>query len=166
MTDPLSNNNYGFYLDFPDVGHLVRRVEHQYSDIGFRKRIGQALIKINDFEDLINTSSAGTGQNISVNRTIDIGVANGFEFFFLDENESVQLNEGITKKELKFLDLVIFIHYRYLSKNSKRVASLRFDQFFLRIGFKGPVFTFFHVKGLLRTSPQELMQLILDAVHS
>ena len=166
MTDPLSNNNYGLYLDFPDVGHLIRRVEHQYSDTVFRKKIGQALIKINEFEDSINTSSAGTGQNISVNRTIDIGIANGLEFFFLDENESVQLNKGITKKELKFLDLVIFIHYRYPSTSSKRVASLRFDQFFLRIGFKGPVFTFFHAKGLLRTTPQELMQLILDAVHS
>ena len=166
MTDPLSNNNYGLYLDFPDVGHLIRRVERQYSDIVFRKKVSQALIKINKFEDSINTSSAGTGQNISVNRTIDIGVANGLEFFFLDKSESIRLSEEIIKKELTFLDLVIFIHYRYFSKNSKRMTSLRFDQFFLRIGLKGPVFTFFHAKGLGRTSPQELMQLILDAVHS
>ena len=157
MAQSETHLNYGVFLDFPSVTHYIRRINHGLSEIEFRKALFSATVKLGLYEDTIQTSSAGKSTLNQVKRTFEIGVADGLEFGFLDHDEAEILGSEITKRSLRSLDLVIFVHYRYLSPKTKKIASLRFDQYFLRIGFKGAVFTFFHVKGLKRTSPNEIL---------
>ena len=158
--------NYGVFLDFPSVTHYVRRINHGLTEIEFRKAIFSAIVKLGLYEDTIETSSAGKSRINQVIRTFEIGVADGLEFVYLDHDEAEVLRTEITRRNLPSLDLVIFVHYRYLTPKTKKIASLRFDQYFLRIGFKGAVFTFFHVKGLKRTTPDEILTKLAKLIIS
>ena len=162
QSSPLQN--YGVFLDFPTITHFVRRIRHGYSDVEFRSRLSKAIIKLNQYEDTITTSSAGRSTPIEVTRSFEVGIADGLEFMYLDEKEAQHLQSMVTKRSIKFLDLVLFIHYRYRSPHTQNIASLRFDQYFLRIGFKGAVFTFFHVKGLKRTPPESVLEHIVRSI--
>lgn len=160
MTQSETHLNYGQFLDFPTVTHFVRRIGHNLSEVEFRKALLEAITRLGLYKDTIQTSSAGKSQTNKVTRTFEIGVADGLEFVYLDQDETDFLRSAITRRSLRSLDLVIFVHYRYLSSKTKKIASLRFDQYFLRVGFKGAVFTFFHVKGLKRTTPDEILSKI------
>ncbi|MHA1713115.1 MAG: hypothetical protein ACTSW4_03605 [Candidatus Ranarchaeia archaeon] len=161
MLDIESRSRYGLFLDFPVITHYSRRVRHSYSDNEFKRRLIAAIVKLNRFNDVILTSSAGRSEQIKVDRSFDVGVADGLEFVYLDENETKRLLSVMQEKTMPSLDLIIFVHYRYKMPTGK-IASLLFDQYFLRIGFKGAVFTFSREKGLARTSPEEILNKLVN----
>ena len=154
------SSHLGVYQDFPKVTHFTRHLSVKIPISDFKRVLVKALSNLNQFNDKFETSSTGREGSITVDRTFEVGVAENLYFNYLDSKETKRLLKAV-KKKVNTLDFMVMVHYRYMGSTGKKSA-LRLDQYLLRFGFLRPLVTICQVRGLQRTLPEDLLQMIIE----
>ncbi len=156
---------FGIYQDFPDIVHFLGDLRTQLPAGLLKEAIIEGFIQLNSLRDIIRVSRAGQIGEIDVRRTFEVGIAEGLNFNYLDIMEVRKVREWVKKiapnRTFDPLDFVVFTHYRYTKKSSKRICALHLDHYFIRINFQKPLLLFTHKCGLQRTPPEEILNLII-----
>ena len=98
--------------------------------------------------------------------SFEFGIANGFDFNFLDQNELVQCLKLIDEKEAQILDFFFAIRYHVIKKG-KKVIPLRFDYYINRFIFHDSKLEtrIRHEKGIRRVPVDELMEFVVNQIN-
>jgi hypothetical protein len=145
----------GIYLDFPSFAHFEIRFS---LNVSLDKAATFAVCgfgALNNFKDDIETSVAGHSGAFSVERTFEVGIAEGLYFNYLDENEV----KRITNLSLppSSVDFIVYVNYKY-SKRGK-VVSLLPDRYLIRLSFATSSIRVFQLGGMGRTLPNDVIVL-------
>jgi len=158
-------STYGVFGNFPSKIHYTGFLKISIPLRDYARAIVESTIHLNALRDTISTTGVKTGK-LAVNRSFEVGIANNLVFNFLNEPEINHLRAVLTSEKrdpsLSWLDFILFVHYRYSRHTSSRPIALRFDQYFIRCSFKKPTILFNRAAGLMRTSPEEILVLLVD----
>ena len=88
--------NLGNYLDFPKKTHYVGYLKTNISIWSLKKGIVESLISLNKFRDNIDTYKAGQKGLVKVNRSFEIGIADGLNFDFLNNEECKKIRKWVS----------------------------------------------------------------------
>ena len=96
----------------------------------------------------------------------EFGVADGFDFNFLDQNELDKCLKSVTENELQILDFFFAVRYHLIKKDNKRVP-LRFDYHVLRCVFQegGLELQIRHEKGTQRVPLDDLTGFLVKQIN-
>ena len=155
----------GIYNNFPSNIHETENFNSPVSKKKLQQKITQTLQKLNrqvlTFEEIGNP----TIPNSQV--IFEFGIADGENFCFLNEEESLRLQELVENEPLHVMDWFCLIrYYRKIDEQTKR--PLKFDYYMIRIGFgeKATVdLRVFHERGPRYISPEELVLFIVQKVN-
>jgi hypothetical protein len=96
----------------------------------------------------------------------EVGVAEGSDFNYLDAEEKERLLKTLSKTAFQLLDFLIVVRYDSMREQKKK-ARIKFDYFMLRVLFGENLAEtqVFHEKGLRHTSPEDLLNLVVNRVN-
>jgi len=162
------SDQYGVYHDFPTVIHHQQEFTTVFPIGLLKSAFIEAFIRLNKTQDKVPMSRAGKNGSIAIHRVFEVGIADGMDFRYLDEEECEKVRRWIfslpKKKNYDPLDFVLFIHYRGKKDSSGKPFALNYDQYFIRVNFQKSLFNFNHFHGLQRTPPDEILKVII--LHS
>jgi len=98
--------------------------------------------------------------------SFELGVAEDFDFNFLDEKELDRLQRSIVEKELSTLDFFFVVRYHVVNDKGKRVP-LKFDYHMLRFMFQenSVELRICHERGTQRVPLEDLITFITKRVN-
>jgi hypothetical protein len=98
--------------------------------------------------------------------SFEFGVAEGFDFNFLDQKELDQCLRSVAKKELQTLDFFFAVRYHLIREGGKRVP-LRFDYHVLRFSFQesGLELRIRHERGTQRVPLEDLTDFLVKQIN-
>ena len=123
----------GLYENFPETVHGVALLRYKDSAKRVQQVILCALYHLNNEIYGLDDVTPHLEQKCEV--SLEFGVADGFDFNFLDKKELDQCLRSIAEKELHRLDFFFVVRYHIIREDSKRVP-LRFDYHVLRFSFQ------------------------------
>jgi hypothetical protein len=153
----------GFYENFPQNIHMVKRFNSTLSGKQLQQRLIQILHKANrrdySFEEIANPT-VPEGKVI-----FEFGLAESGNFNFLDHEELKKALDFLSKGRLHSMDFFCAIRY-YKSKAEKKTA-LKFDYYMLRTIFGKNTFEVqvFHERGPRYISPEDLTMFIFNKIN-
>lgn len=103
-------------------------------------------------------------QNCEV--SFEFGVADGFNFNFLDHEELTRCLNNVDENELSNLDFFFIIRYHIVKDNGKKVP-LKFDYHLLRLVFQesGMEIQICHEKGTQRVPIDDLTYFLIERIN-
>ena len=155
----------GRYENFPENVHAVALFDYQDSAKEVQQAILCALHHLNYERYDLDAVTPYLKQKCEV--SFEFGVAEGFEFTFLDQKELDQCLRGVAEKELQTLDFFFVVRYHIIREGSKRVP-LRFDYHVLRFSFQesGLEMRIRHEKGAQRVTLDDLTAFIAKRINA
>jgi hypothetical protein len=155
----------GHYENFPENVHSVALFGYQDAAKKIQEAILCALHHLNTVTCDLGAVTPYLKQNCKV--SFEFGVAEGFEFIFLDQKELSRCLKSIAEKELSSLDFFFVVRYHLILENSKRVP-LRFDYHVLRFIFqKGSLeLQIRHEKGTQRIPLDDLSDFVVKQINA
>lgn len=154
----------GNYKFFPRKCHYMRHLKFGAPPANIQKAILNTLYRLNGHEVKDDLLSLIVGSDVEI--ILEIGVANGLSFDYLDTDTLNNLLKAIDEKSFRLLDFLLVIRYYKLKSN--RRAALRFDFFLLRFLFDdsgGLNILAFHERGLQRISAEELIRFLVKEMR-
>ncbi len=155
----------GRYENFPENVHAVASFAYQDSAKDVQKAILCAFHRLNhEFCDLGAITPFLT-QKCEVG--FEFGVAEGFDFNFLDQKEVDECLKFVAENELETLDFFFVVRYHLVKEDGKRVP-LRFDYHVLRFVFQGSglEMRIRHERGSQRVTPEDLTAFITEKINA
>ena len=154
----------GRYENFPKNVHAVASFHHQVSAKDIQEAILCASYQLNHEICDLGTMMPYVTQKCEV--SFEFGVAEGFDFNFLDQKEVEKYLKFTAESELQTLDFFIVIRYHIVKEDGKRVP-LRFDYYVIRFVFKesGLDMQIRHEKGTQRVTPNDLTAFITEKIN-
>ena len=155
----------GRYENFPESVHGVALFDYQDSARKVQKAILCALHNLNHERYDLDAVTPYLKQKCEV--SFEFGVAEGFDFNFLDQKELDQCLRIVAEKELQTLDFFFAVRYHLIRKGSKRVP-LRFDYHVLRFTFQesGLEMRIRHERGTQRVTLDDLTAFIAKRINA
>jgi len=155
----------GLYENFPENVHAVALFDYQDSAKEVQKAILCALHQLNHECYDLDAVTPYLKQNCEV--SFEFGVAEGFDFNFLDQKELDQCLRSVAEKELQTLDFFFAVRYHLIREDSKRVP-LRFDYHVLRFTFQesGLELRIRHERGTQRVTLDDLTDFIAKQINA
>jgi len=153
----------GVYEDFPDVIHRVALFSYKIPTRSLQKMLILLFYRM-------NTSKKSLDMPFSVSRDLEvifeIGIADGLEFNFLDDEEKNEWLNLLEKEVFETLDFLCIIRY-YTSRSGRKVP-LKFDYYMLRFIFKPEIMevAVYHEKGIRRLTTRDLIMVISERINS
>ena len=123
----------GRYENFPETVHAVASFDYQESAKEVQKVILCTFHNLNHETCDLGAVTPYLKQKCEVG--FEFGVAEGFDFNFLDKKELDQCLKIVDEKELQTLDFFFAVRYHLIREAGKRVP-LRFDYHVLRFSFQ------------------------------
>ena len=154
----------GRYENFPEVIHGIARFTCQSSTRKVQQAILRTLHRLN--EQVFSLKDMATFSSSECEVSFEIGIADGIEFNYLDEEELNRFRKGIVKKALPALDFFCVVRY-HIKKSGKRVP-LKFDYHILRYTFhnkKNLELRVSHQRGIRRVSVENLVTFITKRIN-
>jgi len=152
----------GIYHDFPPFTHLDIRFSTRVPTPKAIAMITAGFAKLNSLEDRVTTWVAGRSGMFSVDRTFEVGIAEGLYFNYLDEREVERVSELFLSPST--IDFIVYINYRYLKRD--KVVSLLSDRYLVRMSVDSSSIKVFQIGGLRRTAPEDLVAAIMGSINS
>jgi hypothetical protein len=155
----------GYYENFPENVHYI--ASFGYQDVA--KNIQQAILcafhRLNNLTFDLGAVMPYLKQKCEV--SFEFGVAEGFDFNFLDQKELDQCLKNVAENELQILDFFFVVRYHLIREKGKRVP-LRFDYHVLRFTFQkdGLELQIRHEKGTQRVPLDELTDFIIKQINA
>jgi hypothetical protein len=155
----------GRYENFPENVHAVALFDYQDSAKEAQKAILCAFHNLNHERYDLDAVTSYLKQKCKVG--FEFGVAEGFDFNFLDQKELDQCLRRIAEKELETLDVFFVVRYHLIRESGKRVP-LRFDYHVLRFAFQesGLEMRIRHERGTQRVTLDELTAFIAKRINA
>jgi hypothetical protein len=154
----------GQYENFPEKVHAITSFSYQESAKDVQKAILCAFQLLNHATCDLGAVTPYLKQNCEVG--FEFGVAEGFDFSFLDQKKLDQCLKIVDEKELQTLDFFFVVRYHRVRKDDKRVP-LRFDYHVLRFVFQegGLEMKVRHERGSQRVTLEELTDFITKKIN-
>ena len=154
----------GRYENFPENVHAVALFDYQDSAEEVQQAILCALHHLNHERYDLDAVTPYLKQKCEVG--FEFGVAEGFDFNFLDQKELDQCLRSVAEKELQTLDFFFVVRYHIIREAGKRVP-LRFDYHVLRFSFQesGLELRIRHERGTQRVTLDDLTAFIAKRVN-
>ncbi|MCZ2807808.1 MAG: hypothetical protein O2V44_00480 [Candidatus Bathyarchaeota archaeon] len=155
----------GRYENFPESVHAVALFDYQGSAKEVQQAILCALHHLNYECYDLDAVTPYLKQKCEVG--FEFGVAEGFDFNFLDQKELDQCLRSVAEKELQTLDFFFVVRYHIIREGSKRVP-LRFDYHVLRFSFQesGLKMRIRHERGTQRVTLDDLTAFIAKRINA
>jgi hypothetical protein len=155
----------GFYENFPENVHAVALFDYQDSAKEVQKAILCTFHNLNHEKCDLGAVTPYLKQNCEVG--FEFGVADGFDFNFLDKNELDQCLRSVAEKELKTLDFFFAVRYHLIREAGKRVP-LRFDYHVIRFSFQesGLQMRIRHERGTQRVTLDDLTNFMAKRINA
>lgn len=154
----------GRYENFPEVIHGVVRFIYESSTRDVQQTILRALHNLNHEVCGLGALTLHLPQECEV--SFELGVAEDFDFNFLDEKELYRFQSSIIEKELPTLDFFFVVRYHVVNDDGKRVP-LKFDYHMLRFMFQenSIELRICHERGPQRVPLEDLVTLIVERIN-
>ena len=154
----------GRYENFPKNIHGISIFQHQDSTKSLQKAIFYMFHRLNSETFDVGTVTPYLKQNYEVG--FEFGVADGFDFNFLDQNELDQCLEGVDETKIEILDFFFTVRYHIIRDDGKRVP-LRFDYHVLRFVFKDGVLELRirHERGTQQVPLDDLINFLVKQIN-
>lgn len=155
----------GHYKNFPENVHGIALFGYQDSAKNIQRAILCALHHLNDKSFDLGAVTPYLKQKCEV--SFEFGVADGFDFNFLDQKELDRCLKNVAEKELQTLDFFFVVRYHSSRENGKRIP-LRFDYHVLRFMFQesGLELQIRHEKGSQRVPLDDLTYFVVKQVNA
>ena len=155
----------GCYENFPQNFHGISFFQYQDSKKGLQQAILNSFHRLNRKTFDLGNVTPYLKQNCLVG--FEFGVADGFDFNFLDQNELDQCLKRVDETEMETLDFFFAIRYHLVRDNGKRVP-LKFDYHVLRFVFQegGLEFQIRHEKGTQRVPLDDLTDFVVKQINA
>jgi hypothetical protein len=155
----------GCYENFPENVHALAFFDYQESAKEVQKAILCAFHQLNHERYDLDAVTPYLKQKCEVG--FEFGVADGFDFNFLDKNELDQCLRSVAEKELQTLDFFFAIRYHLIREAGKRVP-LRFDYHVLRFSFQegGLQMRIRHERGTQRVTLDDLTNFMAKRINA
>lgn len=155
---------FGVYENFPDNVHSLFLFHHDVTNNCLQKAILYTFYRLNKESVDLEVITPFLKSNCKV--SFEFGIAKGFDFNFLDQNELKQCLKFLDEKEVFVLDFFFVIRYHVIKEGKKKIP-LRFDYHIYRFIFhKGELETRIkHEKGIRRTTDEELMDFVVNQIN-
>jgi len=155
---------FGLYEDFPKNIHGITRFQHNNLSKDLQHAILKTLYRLNNEIFDFGVLTQYIKQNCEI--SFEFGVADGFSFSFLDQNELDHCLKRVDETELGTLDFFFAVRYHIFKDDDKRVP-LRFDYHVLRFFFQKDILELRirHEKGIRRVSLDDLSRFLVDQIN-
>jgi hypothetical protein len=155
----------GCYENFPENVHAVAVFDYQDSAKEVQKAIFCAFHQLNHERYDLDSVTPYLKQKCEVG--FEFGVADGFDFNFLDKNELNECLRSVAEKELQTLDFFFAVRYHLIREAGKRVP-LRFDYHVLRFSFQESELQMriHHERGTQRVTLDDLTTFITKRINA
>jgi len=154
----------GRYENFPEVIHGVARFAFKSPTKKVQQAVLHALQQLNQEACGLNAVTRHLSPDIEV--SFEVGVAEDFEFNYLDKEELDKFQKGIAEKEMAILDFFCVVRYHVVNDRGKRVP-LKFDYHLLRFMFQenSMELRICHERGTQRVPLEDLVIFITKRIN-
>jgi hypothetical protein len=154
----------GRYENFPDNVHNLFLCYHNVPSKSLQQTILCTFYRLNKESFDLGAITPFLRRDCKV--SFEFGIANGFDFNFLDQNELVQCLKVVEEKEVRVLDFFCAIRYHVI-KEGKKVIPLRFDYHINRFIFHDSKLEtrIRHEKGIRRVPVDEFMEFVVNQIN-
>jgi hypothetical protein len=151
----------GIYEGFPDVHHGVAVFSCEAGCGALQQALIQLFHRINVGGEPVEAPILSS-QGISL--ILEIGVADGLAFNFIDDEELGRWVSLLRERRLDTLDFILIARY-YISREGRR-RPLRFDYYILRFIFRPGALEIrvHHEKGTRRLPIEDLLRLLGEKI--
>ena len=155
----------GLHEKFPQQVHAVASYEHQETVKDVQKAVLCTFHSLNNEVCDLGAITPFLTQQCEVG--FEFGMAEGFDFSFLDQNELERCLKFVEGNELQTLDFFFVVCYHILREDGKRIP-LRFDYHVLRFVFHQNKLEMRirHERGSQRVTPYDLTDYITNKINS
>jgi hypothetical protein len=154
----------GRYENFPEVIHGVARFSCESSVREVQEAILSTLHRLNKEVGGLSAITPHLPQKCE--GSFEVGVAEDFNFNFLDAEELDRFRRSMVEKELSMLDFFLVARYHVVNDMGKRVP-LRFDYHLLRFMFQedSMELRICHERGIQRVPLEDLITFIVNRIN-
>lgn len=154
----------GRYENFPEIIHGVARFTCESPIRRVQQTILAALHNLNHEVHGLSAIAPHLPQKCEV--SFELGVAEDFDFNFLDKKELDRFQRSMVEKELATLDFFFVVRYHVVNDRRKRVP-LKFDYHMLRFMFQenSMELRICHERGTQRVPLEDLITFITKRVN-
>ena len=155
----------GYFQGFPSRTHATALLSYDCPLLGLQECLLKALHSLNAKSFPTPSSSEGLFELPTGELVMEIGVAEGYTFNYLDERELQSLLSLLEIREPQVLDFLLVTCY-YRIREGKRIP-LRFDYHFLRFEFKRGILklSLYHDRGPRRIPFEALLRIIIGQIN-
>ena len=154
----------GCYENFPENIQGIGFFQYQDSAKSLQQAILCVFHRLNHETFNLDAVTPYLKQNCEVG--FEFGVADGFDFNFLDQNELDQCLKSVAEKELQTLDFFFAVRYHIVRDGNKRVP-LKFDYHVIRFTFQesGLGLRIRHERGTQRVPLDDLTDFMVRQIN-
>jgi hypothetical protein len=152
----------GIYPDFPSFAHFETRFTLNTPVDVAATYVASGFGRLNDFSDNIETSVAGHSGAFLVQRTFEVGIAEGLYFNYLDEDEVERVAKVLPSTSA--IDFIVYVNYKY--RKGSKIVSLLPDRYLIRFSFASYSIRVFQLGGMRRTPPSDVLLLASTQIDS
>jgi len=154
----------GRYENFPEIIHGVARFTCESPIRRVQQTILAALHNLNHEVHGLSAIAPHLPQKCEV--SFELGVAEDFDFNFLDKKELDRFQRSMVEKELSTLDFFFVVRYHVVNDRRKRVP-LKFDYHMLRFMFQenSMELRICHERGTQRVPLEDLINFIAKRIN-
>lgn len=154
----------GHYENFPENVHVVADFYYQVPTKDIQQAILCAFHQLN--HEICDLGTIMPFVTKKCEMGFEFGVAEGFDFNFLDQKELNEYLKFISKNELQKLDFFVVVRYHIIKEDGKRVP-LRFDYYVIRCVFKESrlQMRIRHEKGSQRVTPNDFTDFLTEIIN-
>ena len=151
----------GIYEDFPKVHHGVAVFSCEAECEALQRALIRLFHRINMGVEPVE-APALTSQGVSL--ILEIGVASGLAFNFIDDEEMGRWVDLLRERKLDTIDFILIARY-YVSRGGRR-RPLRFDYYMLRFTFRPGAMEIrvHHERGTRRLPIEDLLRLLGEKI--
>ena len=155
----------GRYENFPENIHAIVHLNCQNSAKAVQKAILCTVHKMN--HEICDLCALNPYLEQKCEVGFEFGVAEGFNFNFLDQKELDHSLKSVDETELQTLDFFFAVRYHLVKEDNKRVP-LKFDYHVLRFIFEegGLEMRIRHEKGIQRATLEDLTTYITEKINA
>ena len=154
----------GRYENFPENVHSLAFFSYQSPAKSLQQAILCAFHRLNSETFDLVAVTPYLKRNCNVG--FEFGIADGFDFNFLDQTELEKSLKAVDEKQLRVLDFFFAIRYHETRKGSRKVP-LRFDYLIIRFVFHEDQLEarIRHEKGTQRVPLDELTGFVVNQIN-
>ncbi|MDG6223540.1 MAG: hypothetical protein QCH99_09820 [Candidatus Bathyarchaeota archaeon] len=154
----------GRFDSFPKNVHNVAVFNCQDPETKVQQAIVCSFQRLNQLTFELNQLISFLKQDYKV--SFEVGIADGSDFMFLNQNELEHALKAVEKNELEVLDFFVVVRYHRINEKGKQIP-LRFDYHVLRFAFHEKLLELLirHERGTQRVPIEDIIEFFTNQIN-